>query len=919
MADPILPGATFASRRLCGQKSKRLRLPRHYCWKNIEFVFVVIDNLMTPTSTSPILQLIRRSAHDQRDKLLTDQELLRRFRSERDEAAFHTLLRRHGSMVLDVCRNVLGNEADAEDAFQATFLILAQKARSIRKEASVGSWLYGVAFRTALKARANSAKRQQHETRGRSQLSSGASDDLSWREVQQVLHEELNKIAACYRAPLVLCYMEGNSQAEAAAALGVSAATVNKRLEQGRARLRTRLVRRGLGGAAVSMTAAWPLAASGQPTPLLVAGTVRAAQLLADGKTASEVVSVTVAALTQGMLKGMLMHKLKVITAAVLMVAALCGTAGLICRTLAGESELLASVADTPQAVVAAAPSEFQRLESRCVALVPKLQPAVVGVLSPSKAARPRQRKHAGGGSGVIITADGLVLSQMHVSHMRDGVNDFTKPHHMPGELATVFLADGRECKAKLLGASLEYDLSLLQLSEPGPYPFVPLQADATVRPGDWMVKLGHPGGFRKDRPAPMRLGRVLGSTPDAFVTDCPITRGDSGGPFFDLDGRLVGILDQSDAGVATRFNGIPEVGVIDWDVVQDIWTACASPRIAMLVESMKKGDILPGHRTAQTALAGAKPLAADQWTQGKKTKGIFEPVTRPLATSVVTILNRGVPIGLGTVVDKDGLAVVMASVLPPQPQCRLPDGSIADVTVVGVDRPFDLAVIRIPAKSIRPILWADRDSLPAGTIVAAVGSGGFPLKVGVVSVATRKLADAKAPAYDLPLRVKVDTSWVYVEPSKNGSGYTILMAYGLAKSVGIRPGDRLVSIAGQPVASDDDIAKSIADKRSGDVASVGLIREGKAMTLELPLLPQVSINAQNATWRSDDYPIALEYSPPVRTTECGGPLVDVSGRVVGVTVGRMNTHAGWAIPIESVRKIVADAKIMKLSPWPVR
>src|SRR6266404_4490392 len=142
------------------------------------------------TTTSPILQLIRRSVEDQGVTQLTDQQLLQTFRSKRDEAAFHALLRRHGSMVLDVCRNVLGNEADAEDAFQATFLILTQKAGSIRKQASVGSWLYGVAYRTALKARAGSAKRQKYESRTPSQSSSGPCDDLSWREVQLVLHEE---------------------------------------------------------------------------------------------------------------------------------------------------------------------------------------------------------------------------------------------------------------------------------------------------------------------------------------------------------------------------------------------------------------------------------------------------------------------------------------------------------------------------------------------------------------------------------------------------------------------------------------------------------------------------------------------------------------------------------------------------------
>lgn len=182
------------------------------------------------------------------------------------------------------------------------------------------------------------------------------------------------------------------------------------------------------------------------------------------------------------------------------------------------------TVLATPD-VVPPAPdlAELRRMEARCVELVPKLRPAVVGVMSPSKAALKRPDKHTGGGSGVIITADGLVLSQMHVSHMRADARDFSKPHHMPGEEATVFLADGRECKAKLLGADLDYDLSLLQLPGPGPYPFVPLPSDAKVRTGDWVVKLGHPLGVRKDRrrtagghPQSERCRRVLPFQPDS-------------------------------------------------------------------------------------------------------------------------------------------------------------------------------------------------------------------------------------------------------------------------------------------------------------------------------------------------------------------------------------------------------------------
>src|SRR5262245_17565888 len=137
---------------------------------------------MPKAAASPILQLIRRVVEDPQVRELPDQDLLQRFQSQHDEAAFHTLLRRHGPMVLDVCRGVLGDGPGAEDAFQATFLVLAQKAGSIRKVAALGSWLHGVAHRTALKARAQSAVRRKHEARAPVRPTSPA-DDLSWREV----------------------------------------------------------------------------------------------------------------------------------------------------------------------------------------------------------------------------------------------------------------------------------------------------------------------------------------------------------------------------------------------------------------------------------------------------------------------------------------------------------------------------------------------------------------------------------------------------------------------------------------------------------------------------------------------------------------------------------------------------------------
>src|SRR5262245_45392003 len=141
---------------------------------------------MIQRASSPVLQLIRRVGENHFLKALADQELLHRFSAMRDDKAYNAILRRHGAMVLEVCRSVLGNEQDAEDAFQATFLILARKGGSIRKSSSLASWLYGVAYRTALKAQADFARRRKHELR--SEASARKPDDASpdefrWREV----------------------------------------------------------------------------------------------------------------------------------------------------------------------------------------------------------------------------------------------------------------------------------------------------------------------------------------------------------------------------------------------------------------------------------------------------------------------------------------------------------------------------------------------------------------------------------------------------------------------------------------------------------------------------------------------------------------------------------------------------------------
>jgi RNA polymerase sigma factor (sigma-70 family) len=187
----------------------------------------------------------------------SDRELLERFRTNRDEAAFAALVHRHQYMVRGVCRSVLRHCQDAEDACQATFLVLAKQAASIRDTNALAGWLHGVAFRIASQAKKQAARRRLCEQRAASQETSAA-DDLSWREVQSVLHEELQRLPHKYRLPLIACCLEGRTRDEAARQLGWTFGAFKGMLDRGRDLLRKRLERRGvtLAAALASITLA---------------------------------------------------------------------------------------------------------------------------------------------------------------------------------------------------------------------------------------------------------------------------------------------------------------------------------------------------------------------------------------------------------------------------------------------------------------------------------------------------------------------------------------------------------------------------------------------------------------------------------------------------------------------------------------
>jgi RNA polymerase sigma factor (sigma-70 family) len=265
----------------------------------------------------------------------TDTELLQRFLADREEAAFEALVQRHGPMVLSVCRYVVQNSDDAEDAFQATFLVLVRRAASIRKPELLGNWLYGVAYRVAARARVQAARRRAREKREVEMIA--AEPPWEGNEWRPVLHEELNRLPEKYRAPMVLCYLQGKTNEEAAKLLGWPIGTVKGRLTRARELLRKRLTRRGVTLSAGVLAAALAPGTTSAAVPIaLLDSTVRSAMLIAAGPVAMAGVSVPVAALTKGVLQTMFITRLTTVGGIVVAMSLLGSTSALLTyRTLA--------------------------------------------------------------------------------------------------------------------------------------------------------------------------------------------------------------------------------------------------------------------------------------------------------------------------------------------------------------------------------------------------------------------------------------------------------------------------------------------------------------------------------------------------------------------------------------------------------
>jgi RNA polymerase sigma factor (sigma-70 family) len=315
------------------------------------------------TPVTKVVEHLRKTKLWQGKDQLSDGQLLVQYLDHRDDAAFAALVRRHGPMVWGVCQRIAGRD-DAEDAFQATFLIFVRKAAAVKPREAVGNWLYGVASRAALKARSASARVRAKEKQVTSMPDPATEQRDDREELQKLLDQELGALPDKYRLPVVLCDLEGRTRKEVAVQLKIPEGTLSSRLTTAHQMLAKRLARQGLAlsGASLAGLLSQNAASAGVPSAV-VSSTIKTATLVAAGKGAlTGVVSTKVAALTEGVMKAMVLTKLKIATAAVLIIMLLAaGGTFLTGQILAGQQDQIGNVADRgqipdPNDLVAAAP-----------------------------------------------------------------------------------------------------------------------------------------------------------------------------------------------------------------------------------------------------------------------------------------------------------------------------------------------------------------------------------------------------------------------------------------------------------------------------------------------------------------------------------------------------------------------------------
>jgi serine protease Do len=534
-------------------------------------------------------------------------------------------------------------------------------------------------------------------------------------------------------------------------------------------------------------------------------------------------------------------------------------------------------------------------------------------------------------GSGVIVSEDGYVLTAAHVTGA-------------PGRDVRIILHDGTRLEGKTLGIHSQADGGLIKITSKGKWSYAPLvPEDEAPQMGDWCLATGHPGGFQPERGTPIRLGRVVQISKSVMRTDCPITEGDSGGPLFDMHGRVIGIHSRITQDVTENFHGPALAFREAWEEMkaERIYPARPPSRFLDLLDVNQDGQItrseLPDgiKRRVFDRLAEELELDADgslsideitedvlNWqtslvldfggmergrgevsealsptlfVRGRMMRQTFTAMSQDAGQSIVRVRSGDDSVALGAVVSADGLILTKASELGPTIECRLANGRDVAARLVDVDDENDLALLRVEADDLHPIEWAKSD-LVLGRWLITPGGSGRPESVGVVSTTVRRIPRAQA------------VLGVQVENTAGRPRVEMVMPRGGAAQAGILDGDVITRIAGTRVRSLEELRGALGAFRAGDVVRATIQRGSDEVELEVTLgaedevFYRFGISRINGplSRRRDDFPQAIQHDSTLRPNQCGGPVLDLSGKAVGINVARFDRVSAFLVPYEA-------------------
>jgi len=623
--------------------------------------------------------------------------------------------------------------------------------------------------------------------------------------------------------------------------------------------------------------------------------------------------------------------------------------------------------------------NDLSRLQAKVEAVSKKVMPATVALLS---------EKTESSGSGVITTADGLILTAAHVTQGADEV--------------TVVFPDGEQVPGKVLGSNFSKDIAMVQIQGKGPWPFVEMGESSPLVAGDWVIALGHSAGFDAARTPPVRFGRVVSKGPGNFLTtDCTLIGGDSGGPLFDINGKIIGI--NSSIGISLTNNNHAGIDGFrkDWDRLRtgETWGQLTmnpfanpeKPVLGIVMGRTRRKDGVPVEAMAPgspAAVAGLRPgdiitslagtsipdgsrleqvltkrqagetvklgilrdqkkinvdvllarydeifrsrpssssLSVDDdiplmlpeerevvTSQDRDSSAAIQPGLATAAKSTVRIWSGRRRLAYGTVVG-DGTQILSkwSEIDRASGNLQVADGSgtARDVKVAGIYEDEDLVVLDVEGDPLTPVEWSANSKPELGSFLAAPQPDGRLAAFGVVSVLERNLRDTDLAYLGVVAAKGFTGKGVKIDQVEPKSG---------ADNAGLVPGNVILKVGDRPISGLLALKNALTGVTPGEKVSLWVEVNGLEKQMEVALgnrpdlpeyfgarLQQMERMGGPISQVRDSFTHAIQTDMRVSPNQVGGPVVDLDGNALGITMARADRTRSFVMPASAIEELL--------------